>query len=351
MNLKTIPFKRILFALIIMVSITPILMAQQQNLTRARASQHAIVMQTIGFTKMKIDYHGPLVKGRTIWGKLVPYNDVWRGGANENTIIYFGDDVTVNGKTLSKGKYGLHLIPSKTEWTIIFSKTYWSWGSYSYDQKEDALRIKVKPESVPFQEWLSYSFDNPTSNSVVASMRWEKLKISFKIEIDQHKLALENFRKQLRSVPRFFWQGWNQAANYSLANKVNLKEAMQWADRSIGINKNFTNLSTKAGLLKLMGKNKEAKTMKKNALKIANEAQLNVAGYQLMNANKVDEAIELFKLNVKRHPKSWNVYDSLADALLKNGDNKGSKENYEKALSMVKDDANKKRITKTLKSF
>ncbi len=350
MKSKTNPFKLILLVTLIMVCFTPFIMPQQ-NLTQPKVSQRAIVVQTIGFTKMKIDYHGPLVKGRTIWGKLVPYGQVWRAGANENTVIYFGDDVTVNGNKLAKGKYGLHMIPTKTEWTIIFSKNSWSWGSFSYDKNEDALRIQVKPEAAPFQEWLSYSFDNPTSNSVVASMRWEKLKVSFKIEIDKHKLVLENYKKQLRSLPRFFWQGWNQAASYCLINKVNLEQAMQWVDRSIGINKNFVNLNTKAGLLKLMGKNKEASKIKNGALKIANEVQLNAAGYQLLFANKVDEAIKLFKLNVKRHSKSWNVYDSLAEALLKKGDKKGAKEYYEKALYMVKDDTNKKRIKNILNSM
>ena len=343
MKFKTHPFKLILLVSLIMVCFTQFLMPQQ-NLTQPRASQHAIVMQTIGFTKIKVDYHGPLVKGRTIWGKLVPFGKVWRAGANENTVIYFGSDVTVNGNKLPKGKYGLHMIPSQNEWTIIFSKNSWSWGSFSYDQNEDALRINVKPENAPFQEWLSYSFDNPTKNSVVASMRWEKLKVSFKIEIDRHKLVLENFRKQLRSLPRFFWQGWNQAANYCLNNKVNLTEAMQWVDRSLNINKNFVNLSTKAGLLQLMGKNTEAEKIKKGAIKIANEAQLNTAGYQLLSAKKIDEAIKLFKLNIKRHPSSWNVFDSLAEALLAKGDKKGAKKYYEKALSMVKDKTNIDRI-------
>ena len=350
MKSKTNPLKLILLVALIIVCFTPFIMPQQ-NLTQPRVSQHAVVVQTIGFTKMKIDYHGPLVKGRTIWGKLVQYDKVWRAGANENTVIYFGDDVTVNGKTLAKGKYGLHIIPSKNEWTIIFSKNSWSWGSFSYDQKEDALRIKVKPEAAPFQEWLSYSFDNPTANSVVASMRWEKVKISFKIEIDKHNLVLENYKKQLRSLPRFFWQGWNQAANYCLINKVSIEQGLKWADRSIKINKNFTNLYTKAGLLDLTGKNKEAAKIRKSAVNLGTEAQINTTGYQLLFANKVDEAIKLFKLNVNRYPKSWNVYDSLAEALLKKGDKKGSKKYYEKALKMVKDETNKKRIKDILNSL
>ena len=121
----------------------------QENLTKPSKSQKAKVMQQIGLTHMKVIYHSPLTKGRTVWGDLVPYNEVWRCGANENTVFYTSTDVTVEGKTLPAGAYGMHMIPTENDWTVIFSKESKSWGSYVYDETEDALRVTVKPSTKP----------------------------------------------------------------------------------------------------------------------------------------------------------------------------------------------------------
>ena len=134
--------------------------AQSAILDLPRASQHAVVTQRIGITDVTINYHRPVVNKRKVWGGLVPYGDVWRAGANENTTIAFSDPVSVEGKTLPKGTYGLHMIPGENEWTVIFSKNSTSWGSFTYDQKEDALRVAVKPQSTDFHEALTYDFDD-----------------------------------------------------------------------------------------------------------------------------------------------------------------------------------------------
>jgi hypothetical protein len=171
-------------------------LAQQQKPAKARASLKAVVSQTIGVdTDVKIVYSRPGVKGREIWGKLVPYGLTpgdkyskdkpypWRAGANENTTIEFSKNVLVEGKKLDAGKYGIHMIPSEKEWTIIFSKNNSSWGSFAYDTKDDALRITVTPVKAPFQEWLVYGFDNLSENSASAFLQWAELKVPFKVAV------------------------------------------------------------------------------------------------------------------------------------------------------------------------
>jgi tetratricopeptide (TPR) repeat protein len=311
------------------------------------ASPEASVGQTIGLTEVRISYHRPAVNKREIWGKLVPYSEVWRAGANENTTISFSSDVTVAGQKLAAGTYGLHMLPTEKNWTVIFSKMANAWGSFSYDPKEDALRITVTPQPAEFQERLGYSFEDPTDTAAVVAMRWEKVKVAFPIAADTPQVALASIRRELRGLPRFSWQGWNQAAAYCLRADINLDEALQWSDRSLEINQTFSNLRVKAGLLEKKGDTKGAEALRTRSLPLATEAEMNTYGYQLVNQKKMDEAIEAFKKNVKDHPASWNVYDSLAEAYATKGDKKLATDNYSKALSMAPE-SQKKRITDAL---
>ncbi len=166
--------------------------------TQVRTSLKAGAMQRLGTdTDITIEYSRPGVKGRKIWGALVPYGMApgnqysrnqpfpWRAGANENTTIEFNKDVLIEGKPLAAGKYGLHMIPSEKEWTIIFSKNNSSWGSFSYNQEEDALRVKVTPVAAPFQEWLTYGFEDLAGKSATAFLHWEQLRVPFKISLPQ----------------------------------------------------------------------------------------------------------------------------------------------------------------------
>jgi hypothetical protein len=168
--------------------------AQAQQNDKPRLSLKAGVFQRIGVdTDINISYSRPGVKGRKIWGALVPYGLApgdneshnkpfpWRGGANECTTIEFSKDVTVNGNKLPAGKYSVQFIPSPKEWVVIFNKNTKLWGSFDYDKKDDALRINVTPVEAPFQEWLSYGFDNLAGTSCTAYLRWEKLKVPFDI--------------------------------------------------------------------------------------------------------------------------------------------------------------------------
>jgi tetratricopeptide (TPR) repeat protein len=309
------------------------------------------VTQTIGLTDISITYHRPGVKEREVWGKLVPYDVVWRAGANENTTISFSDEVMINGKVLPAGIYGLHMIPTENDWTVIISKNSWSWGSFSYNEDEDALRTKAKPVSAEHQEWLSYSFENPSVNSVEVVMHWEKVKLPLKIEIDNKKVIAEHFRKEFDGLNRFFWQPWNQAANYAFQNNLDVDQALNWVDRSININRNFQNLWTKANLLEKKGSASEADALRKDAWEISTEADINTLGYQYLFSNQVDKAIETFKKNVEDYPDSWNVYDSLAEGYAAKGETKLAIENYKKAYDMVMDEVNKNRITNVLKGL
>ncbi len=189
-----IHYVRIFIVVLLSVLFTYSVQAQQDN--KPRTSLHASVSQRIGVaTDITIDYSRPGVKGRKIWGDLVPYgmapgtkysNDKpfpWRGGANENTIIEFSKDVTVEGNKLPAGKYSMHFIPGEKEWTVIFNKNSKQWGSYQYNEADDALRIRVTPVKAPFQEWLAYGFDDLTGTSCTAFLQWEELKVPFKVAV------------------------------------------------------------------------------------------------------------------------------------------------------------------------
>lgn len=319
--------------------------AQVPGLIGPEASPAATVTQTIGLTEIRVSYHRPAVNGRQIWGALVPYGQVWRAGANENTTVSFSTPVTVNGTALAAGTYGLHMIPSAGDWTAIFSNESGAWGSFSYDPKEDAARVTAKPEAAPYQERLGYSFDDPTPEAVVLAMRWEKVRVPLAIRIDLPRTVLASYEAQLRGLPRFGWQGWSQAANWAAQNGLDLDDALAWADRSISMNRNFTNLRTKALVLAKKGDAAGADALTKEAFGIATEAEINAYGYQLLGEGKIDEAIATFEKNVRDHPDSWNTWDSLAEAWGVKGDRRKSLEYYTKALATTTADVQKQRIS------
>ena len=312
--------------------------AVAQDFVLPRVSPAASVGQRIGITDVTISYHRPSVNGRELWGALVPYDTVWRAGANDNTTITFTDDVRIEGEPLAAGTYGLHMIPGESDWTVIFSNDSVAWGSFSYDPALDALRVTVAPESADFAEQLYYGFENVTRDAADAYLHWGEKKVYFNIEVDTLDVAVDYIRGRLRHVPGFAWQGWNQAAQFCLQNNVNLEEAMQWVDRSISMEENAQNLMVKGGLLSQMGKTSEAAEFFAKAVDSGNEAQVNAIGYFfLFQVSDPDKAIEVFKKNTVDHPDSWNVWDSLGEAYANKGDNDAARKNYEKALGMAPD--------------
>jgi len=309
-----------------------------------RVSPAASTSQRIGLTDITVVYHRPGVKGRQIWGGVVPWDQVWRAGANENTTLSFTSAVTIGGKTLPAGTYGLHMLPSRPYWTIILSVENQAWGSFSYDESEDAVRVTVTPEESDYVERLIYTFDDITDNSCSLSMRWEKLRVALPIQVDVNAVVVEHLRTGLRGLPRFTWRGWQQAAQWCVQNNVNLDEALGWIDRSIRMNPNFTNMTTKADLLERQGAVEEARLMRDSAFGVATEAEMNAYGYQLIGEGRAEDAIVIFRKNVEDHPESWNAYDSLAEAYASQGNKAAARRYYQKALTFVDDEQQKKRI-------
>ena len=316
----------------------------QAPLTVPQPSPAASMTQRVGITDITVTYHRPAVNKREVWGTLVPRGQVWRAGANENTVITFSTEVSVGGHVLPAGGYGLHMIPSANDWTVIFSKESQAWGSFFYDEKVDAARVTVTPRPAEFEERLSYTFDEPTDRSVVATLRWEKLAVPVRIEVNTPTLVAASFRTQLRGLAGFTWQGFSQAANWCARNDVNLDEAQTWAERAIALNENFQTLRTRALVAEKKGDAPMAQQLRDKSLTIATEADMNGYGYTLLQAGKVDEAIAVFRQNVAKYPASWNTYDSLGEGLAQAGKTAEAVSNYQKARAMVRDDTNRKRI-------
>jgi len=317
----------------------------QSDLTLPDASQAAEVKQRIALTDITVKYHRPLVKGRKIWGGLVPYGKVWRAGANENTTIKFSDPVLVEGKPLDKGTYGLHMIPNPDSWTVIFSKTNTGWGSYSYKQDEDALRVDVKPRPLAEQkEALEYEFEDLKPDSTAVTLKWEKLGVPFTVSVNDADQTLQNIRAQMKGEGQFAWQAPYQAAQFCLTKKINLDEALRWADLSIQNEERFENLSTKADVLKALNRPDEAKKTWDQALQKAAAPQLYTYGRQLQNQKKATEAMDIFKEVAKRFPEG--VYGYLAQARIKSaaGDFAGAASDAKQAQTAAPTDAQKQSI-------
>lgn len=243
-------------------------LAQPPGLNLPRPSPNATVSQMVGVTKVSIQYSSPGVKGRKIWGDLVPYGEVWRTGANENTTITFSTPVKIGGKELPAGIYGLQTIPTEGDWTVIFSKDADEWGAFSYKPENDALRIQVKPQTMADSlERMAFTFEDTTDTSTKVVLRWEKLRVPFQIDVDTPTLAVNAAKEAVR------WQTPFQAANYCIQNNTCLDEAGRWLDASIALQENFANLRAKAMLLAKKNDTKGAATYGERALAAAKTAQ------------------------------------------------------------------------------
>ena len=278
-------------------------LAQSMLLDLPLQSQRAEVSQRIGITDITINYHRPLVNERKVWGGLVPYGQVWRAGANLNTTITFSDPVTIEGKPLDKGTYGLHMIPNADEWTIIFSKNSTSWGAFTYDEKEDALRVTVKPKAADMHNALTYDFDELKPDSAVVELEWEKVAVPFKVSVDVHDVVEASLKKQLRNLSQYTWMSWDDAANYLLAEKVDLDDALTYANKSIENEDRFDNEDTKSKVLTALNRKDDAAMAQKKALELASSAtdpRLCVAS--CMGEKRNEEAFAIFRENAKKHP-------------------------------------------------
>jgi tetratricopeptide (TPR) repeat protein len=320
--------------------------AQQTWLPR-EPSPAATVSQMVGISTITVSYSRPGVKGREVWGKLVPYGwdkagsavgleSPWRAGANENTVIHLSHAATVEGNLVPAGDYGLtFIINQDNSGEVILSKDFKSWGSFFYDPKQDQMRAKITVRDVPVSyERLTYSFDIINKNMAELDLNWEKKQFPVKIEFAVDEIVIENANELFKGQTGFMWQNFNAAANYTLTSKANTEQGIKWADRAILMNPNFTDMSTKAGLLDLAGKHSESEKIMKDAMVIATENELNNYGYQLLGNKQYDKAIAALKSNAENHPASANCWDSLGEAYALAGDKQNAILNFKKSLSL-----------------
>lgn len=318
-------------------------------------NQKASVSQWLGLVQVTVDYNSPDVtapngddrRGK-IWGQLVPWGMPnlgfgtctecpWRAGANENTVFTVSHDVEIEGKPLAAGSYGLHMIPSEDgKWTAIFSNNSTAWGSFFYDPAQDALRVEVTAEESAYTHWLSYEFTNRELDKATVALKWEDLQVPIHISVpDIHQLYLVQIRRELQNAPGFTWQNWNAAAQYCLQNKINLEEAVTWAQTAVSApfigEENFTTLGTLAMAQMAVGKMEDAHAamMKAAEHPTATVINLHQLGRQLIGMDEKDAALRVFQLNAERHPGVWPVNVGLARGYSAMGD-------FDKALAHAK---------------
>jgi Protein of unknown function (DUF2911) len=317
-------------------------------------NKKAAVSQVIGVTDVRIDYNRPIVNGREgkIWGELVHYGFAdlhygtskaapWRAGANENTTFTFSTDVFVEGQPLKAGKYGFFIAMGAEKATLIFSNVSTAWGSFYYDSKDDALRVEVPvgklSESI---ERLIYVFSDETDDAATVSLQWEKVKIPFKISVDLKKEMIAAYRREINSGIFYrYWQNMQMAANYCLQNNINIDEAIGWADRSINSyfgEKNFSTLSTYAGLLEKKGMKAKADSAMQIAYPLATTLQLYSYGRGLENQKRNTEAIAVYKKSFDKNPNDLYSLMAITRGYSLQGNNKDALKYANKTLTYAK---------------
>lgn len=319
-------------------------------------NQKVSVNQWIGLVEANVTYYSPNVihprsgEDRTgkIWGELVPYGTKywmfagkvipWRAGAEENTVFSISHDVKIEGENLPAGKYGLFMEPGKDEWTIIFSSNSNSWGPLYYDEKEDVLRVKVKPGKTELTRYLTFDFIERNSDNATLALKWEHMLVPIKIEVPNiNELYIDKIRSDLRNGAGFSYNNWVDAVNFCVSNDINLEEALTWSDYAINRDwfgtKNYATLSAKASVLEKLGREEEAKKLKKEAIKMATTKEVYQEAMQLISADKNKEALALFKFNAIKFPKEiFRIKIGLAKGYKAIGDKKKAIRHWEIAL-------------------
>jgi hypothetical protein len=305
------------------------------------ASPAATVGQRVGITDVDVSYHRPAVNKRKIFGGLVPYGVVWRAGANENTTITFSTPVKVEGQTLPAGTYGLFMIPTETQWTVAFSKFAGAWGTYTYDQSEDAARVTVTPQTTnDVAERMFFAFIDVTNNSTILAMRWDKTLVPIKIEVDLPTTIRTAMRETLRTGKHWDANAWAAAARWELRNG-DADVASKYADNALGLGITTNTLRTKAAILEKKGDAKGAAELRERGKSISNEAELvSSTAFASIGAKKYDEAIAYLNGYIAAHPNSdqlWRVYSILGEAYAAKGDAAKAHETLDKAMAAAHD--------------
>ena len=248
-------------------------------------SPAASFTQRVGVTDITMNYSRPSVRGREIWGSLVPYDKIWRAGANASTKIEFSTDVKINGTSVKAGKYALYVIPSKEEWTFIISSYVDGWGVDEYTEKTDVVRVKAKVMENAMTESMLFSMDEITNNSAMLNLSWDKIKAGFKVEINTAEYADVNMRKAVKEANNSF-RTYNRAASWILDNKGDAKEALEMAQKSVSQEKRFWNLTILSEAYAANGDMKMAMKTAKEALAMSEEAKYD--GYIERNKKNIE---------------------------------------------------------------
>ena len=232
------------------------------------ASPEATVSQEVGISKVTLVYHRPAVKGRTVWGDLVPAGKVWRLGANDATTIELSHAAKINGNDVPAGKYALFAIPGQNEWTIIVNKQNKQWGAYFYKPEQDLVRFTVKPQAAEFREYFDISLIPVSDSSLRADIQWEKVRVPFTIDFDVNTLVWKQIDEVLAAAKPDDWQAWHQAARYAMNTGQRLNEGLAWVDKAMS-NESFWNYELKALLLHKLGRTAEAVPLMAKAKELA----------------------------------------------------------------------------------
>jgi hypothetical protein len=245
--------------------------AARAELTLPRPSQKATVTQTVGLTEFTVTYSRPGVKGRTIWGGLVPYGEKWRLGANEATSFVSTGDATVGGKNVPAGEYSIYAIPTEKEWTFAITTEKGLWNTLTFAPEKEVARFTAAPKPAPDEEWMRFSFENLSANGAELVLRWEKLQVAIPIEVKTHDAAMANIRAALAEAKSDDWQTPYRAAQYCFNAGVHADEAMAWAEKSVATKELYFNLSLLADMKMKAGKAKDAIATAERAVKVGKQ--------------------------------------------------------------------------------
>ena len=240
-----------------------------QTIEIPRASPKASIGQTIGVCKVTLDYGRPSARNRKIFGELVPYNKVWRAGANEATVISFNYTVNMGGKDVPPGKYGLFAIPNKDSWTVILNSDWGQWGAYNYDKKEDVLRFEVLPQKVNHTEICTYTFTDVTKSSALLKLAWEDQSISIPIQTATHSQTVKEIEKVVAASVKN-WYNFSAAAQYYFYERKEAEKALNLIDTAIELHApNPAPWMLKSQILASQSKYKEAITYAEEAIEVS----------------------------------------------------------------------------------
>jgi hypothetical protein len=277
--------KTILSVFIIMLVIGSL---SAQTIKFPAVSQKATLTQTVGLTDVTLVYHRPGVKGRAIWGDLVPWDKVWRTGANNATTVEFSSDVLIEGQKLAAGKYALYTIPGQEEFVVIFNKQTDLWGDSGYDEKQDVLRVKVKTAEAPHCEWMNFGIDELSESSARIKLRWEKVLVAFKMEVDTKAMILASIDKTMNGL----YDAPYRAAGYAFRNDM-LDKAKTWIDTSVSLKPVYWNVLLQAKVYQKLAKTKADRkrvmTMLEKAVSLISALPEEHKGYAVEAAKLLEE--------------------------------------------------------------